>query len=92
MQIVTWLAADGSIYQSSQPRGPADVAIPDRPADMPSGTYNRETQQWERVYDTTTAASDLTIGEAEQLYSWANSQKDAQGNNLGGIILKILNM
>ena len=90
MQIVTWLAANGSTYQSSRPRAPEDIAIPDRPADMPAGAYNRETGQWERVYDTTTTGTDLTIGEAEQLYAWANAQKDATGNSLGGIILKVL--
>lgn len=90
MQIVTWLAANGSTYQSSRPRAPEDIAIPDRPTGMPAGAYNREADQWERVYDTTATASDLTIGEAEQLYAWANVQKDASGNNLGGIILKAL--
>lgn len=90
MQIVTWLAANGSTYQSSRPRAPEDIAIPDRPADMPAGAYNREIGQWERVYDTTTTGTDLTIGEAEQLYAWANAQKDVNDNNLGGIILKVL--
>ncbi len=90
MQIVTWLAANGSTYQSSQPRAPEDIAIPDRPADMPAGAYNRETGQWERVYDTTTTGTDLTIGEAEQLYAWANSQTTKDGIVIGEIILKVL--
>ena len=44
MQIVTWLAANGSTYQSSRPRAPEDIAIPDRPTGMPAGAYNRETR------------------------------------------------
>lgn len=90
MQILTWLAANGSTYQSSQPRAPEDIAIPDRPTSMPAGVYNRDAGVWERSYDTTPMDTDLTIGEAEQLYAWANAQKDVAGNNLGGVILTVL--
>lgn len=90
MQIVTWFATNGSIYQSSRPRAPEDIAIPDRPMSMPAGVYNRGAGVWERSYDTSPMDTDLTIGEAEQLYAWANAQKDEAGNNLGGVILTVL--
>ncbi|MFC4678714.1 ribonuclease R [Desulfovibrio legallii] len=89
MQIVTWLAANGSTYQSSRPRTAADIAIADRPDDMSTGAYNRDTGEWERTYDTTTTDTDLTIGEAERLYVWANAQTDGNGS-VADIILKVL--
>lgn len=86
MQIITWLAADDSTYQSGQPRTAADIAIPNKPEGMEKARYNRTSAQWEREYDTATRGTDLSLGEAEQLYAWAQKQ----GEGMEGILLKVL--
>ena len=83
MQMITFLTPEGTTYCALSPRSASDVSIPDKPADMPQGQYNREMGVWERGYEKPTP-EDITIGEAEQL--WAKAR---EGDVLAAIMLKV---
>ncbi len=87
MQILTWLTPENEVYCAATPRGAGDTAVADRPAGMPRGRYNRESGQWERVYEEP-GPEDISLGEAERLYAWA----EAQGEGMAGILIKALGL
>lgn len=86
---LTWLSpASGQTYVSLCSRDSADIAIPDRPATMPStARFNPATQAWEQAYEVANPDTEVTIGEAEAL--WAEKQK---GNVLASVLLKTLEL
>ena len=87
MQILTWLTPENEVYCAATPRGASDMSVADRPADLPQGRYNRESGQWERVYEGP-GPEDISLGEAERLYAWAK----AQGEGMAGILMKALGL
>lgn len=87
MRILTWLTPENEVYCAATPRTAGDTAVADRPADLPQGRYNRESGQWERVYEGP-GPQDISLGEAERLYAWA----EAQGEGMAGILIKALGL
>lgn len=73
MRQITWLTPDGRTYVASRQASQSDVAIPDAPG--PDHEFNRDTWEWERVYDAP-APNDITIAEVEKLWSLAHEQND----------------
>lgn len=82
-RLLTWCSPDGQTYCAARARSSGDVAIPDRPADMPDGVYNAERGEWECCYDAP-SPDDISIGEAEQL--WAKAQA---GDVISSVLLKV---
>lgn len=86
MQILTWLTPEDEMYCAATPRGAGDMAVADRPAGMPQGRYNRESGQWERVYEGA-GPEDISLGEAERLWDKAQA-----GDIVASVLIKTLNL
>lgn len=86
MQILTWLTPENEVYCAATPRGASDMSVADRPADLPQGRYNRESGQWERVYEEP-GPEDISLGEAERLWDKAQA-----GDIVASVLIKTLNL
>ena len=86
MRILTWLTPENEVYCAATPRTAGDTAVADRPADLPQGRYNRESEQWERVYEEP-GPEDISLGEAERLWDKAQA-----GDIVASVLIKTLNL
>lgn len=86
-----YLTSEDTIYYSDQAWSTTDIPVSDKPDTVNQYKYNREEHKWEKIYEPPTE-DDLSIGEAERLYSWLQTLQDNQGNPVGDILLKLLNL
>lgn len=92
MQILTFLTPEGTTYCATAPRSGSDMAVPDKPADMPLAEFDRDAGEWIEPLAAVKAAKLAEINNGcqaalealtptypeRELHSFANQEREAR--------------